>query len=146
MLELEREGKTEFTRSGSWLGHDPDRKVRGDWQMRFHFLAPQRAESTSPGRSAIPPRRRAEPEDLAVDVFDEGAEIYVIAVLPGISEDEIGIRVNGRHLVLQGGRGDWSYYKEVSLPAAVDGARVQTKLRHGVLEVRLPKLEERGIE
>lgn len=73
-----------------------------------------------------------------VDVFDEGQEIVVTAELPGASEGEITIDLQGDVLTIKS-EGERHYAKEVPLPARVDAGSLQKKYNNGVLEVRARK-------
>jgi len=74
-----------------------------------------------------------------VDVFDEKDHILVIAELPGVSEEEIKIDVEGDILKLTASSKDRKYAKEVLLPAKVKREGMKCVYRNGVLEVTLPK-------
>ena len=74
-----------------------------------------------------------------VDVFDEKDHILAIAELPGVSEDEIKIDVEGDILKLTASNKDRKYAKEVLLPAKVKREGMKCVYRNGVLEVTLLK-------
>jgi len=74
-----------------------------------------------------------------VDVFDEKDHILVIAELPGVSEDEVKIDVEGDILKLTASNKDRKYAKEVLLPAKVNKEGVKSIYKNGILEVTLPK-------
>lgn len=76
-------------------------------------------------------------EPLA-DVFDEETEVVVVAELPGASEEEISIAVEGRLLKIET-KGEIHYAKEVELPASVQAAPAKKVYRNGLLEIRLTK-------
>lgn len=73
-----------------------------------------------------------------VDVFDEENEILVVAEMPGASEKEIAVEIDGRTLSLSA-EGDHRYAKEVELPAKVDPKPVRKVYRNGLLEMRFTK-------
>ena len=74
-----------------------------------------------------------------VDVFDEKDHILVIAELPGVSEEEIKIDVEGDILKLTASNKDRKYAKEVLLPAKVKREGMKSIYRNGILEITLPK-------
>jgi HSP20 family protein len=74
-----------------------------------------------------------------IDVFDEKDHILVIAELPGVSEDEIKIDVEGDILKLTASNKDRKYAKEVLLPAKVKKKGMESTYRNGILEITLPK-------
>lgn len=90
----------------------------------------------------------------AVDVR-EAAEGYTIELdLPGLTEKDVEVTLEGKHLTIKGERkapegggytrrerGFGAFERVFHLPDDVDGARVQAKARHGVLTVTLPRAE-----
>jgi Molecular chaperone (small heat shock protein) len=74
-----------------------------------------------------------------VDVFDEKDHILVIAELPGVSEDEIKIDVEGDILKLTASNKDRKYAKEVLLSSKVKREGMKSIYKNGILEVTLPK-------
>jgi HSP20 family protein len=75
-----------------------------------------------------------------VDVFDEGADMHVVAELPGVEEREVAVELNGDVLAIETA-GERRYAKEVLLPAPGDPASLRTSYRNGILEVRVRKAE-----
>jgi len=74
-----------------------------------------------------------------VDVFDEKDHILVIAELPGVSEQEIKIDVEGDILKLSASNRDRKYAKEILLPAKVKKEGMKSTYKNGILEVTLLK-------
>jgi HSP20 family protein len=88
---------------------------------------------------------------------DNGDELLLVADLPGVSEKDLEISLEGDVLTihLQGDRQTPSGYKlvrserpsmrmvrQIELPVRVDVDDLQATLRDGVLELRLPKAKE----
>jgi HSP20 family molecular chaperone IbpA len=99
------------------------------------------------GTYAVPP----------VDVFEDEACITVLADLPGVARDSLGVRVDGDNLVIEGtaqvpGPTDLqlvhteaqvpAYRREFALSRELDATRIEAQLKDGVLRVRIPKAEE----
>ena len=101
---------------------------------------------------------RAESEflhPLHLDVADSGDAFTVHAEVPGFSAKELEVGVDPHHLTITGKRetreahtGKKTIYKEqcsdqiyraIDLPAEVDTSKVTATLKHGVLELSLPK-------
>jgi HSP20 family protein len=92
-----------------------------------------------------------------LNVWEDDANFYVEAELPGLSLDKLEIFVaDGNLLTIQGQRqpsavasGTWhrqergfgKFGRQVQLPSDVDANRVEAKLEQGVLRVTLPKNE-----
>jgi HSP20 family protein len=80
----------------------------------------------------------AEIREPLVDLFDEEAELVVVAELPGVSEDEISIAIQGDILILET-TGARKFARDVLLPSVVDETHFQQVYRNGILEIRLKK-------
>ena len=88
------------------------------------------------------PRIREEREPL-VDVYVTNGEVKVIAELPGVNKEDIQLHGTEDTLTISVDTPERKYYKEVKLPAKVDPKEAKTSYKNGVLEVTLPKKEER---
>jgi HSP20 family protein len=91
----------------------------------------------------------------AVNVWEEGDDLYAEAEVPGLTGEDLSISVVGRELTISGerkDRGDETTYHRrergtgaftriIRLPFDVDSSRVQANLRDGVLQITLPKSE-----
>ena len=95
----------------------------------------------------------------AVDIFeDANQEIVLRAELPGLSKEDIDVRVENNTLTLKGERKHESEVKQeqyhriertfgsfsrtFTLPPTVDANRINAEYRNGVLTVTLPLREE----
>jgi HSP20 family protein len=99
----------------------------------------------------------AEPEvehDWGLDVEDRDDEVVVRAEVPGFEPDELDVQVSGRLLTISaqnvetGWRKGNGYSRRavavqrvVKLPEGVDSSRIAARLRNGILNVHLPKVE-----
>jgi len=109
-------------------------------------------EGVRPGANA---QRWVPPMDLV-----EADEYFVLkADLPGLSEDEVAIEVQDNVLTISGSRQaeherkeqGWfrlersygSFSRSLTLPDGIDPEKVEASFDRGVLEVRIPKPEER---
>ena len=98
------------------------------------------------------------PWSPSLDIYEEKDSLIVKADLPGLSEKDIDISIQGDTLTIRGERKQETETKEkdfyrceriygafqrsVTLPYPVDQSKVKATYKHGVLEVRLPKAEE----
>ena len=104
-----------------------------------------RTPATLPPNGSIPrmARRRTEADDArepAVDMFDEGDTLIVVAQLPGVREPAAHWSFrDARHLTIRADAADRKYAKELELPAAVDEAATVSSFANGVLELTLWK-------
>jgi HSP20 family protein len=109
----------------------------------------------------------AETESLAtsgwrpsVDIFEQGSQYVLRADLPGVAPDGVEIEVEGDVLTLRGERKSdpavdrESYLRierpqgkfsvQVTLPPSVERSAIRASQRDGVLDVVLPKKEDRA--
>jgi HSP20 family protein len=92
-----------------------------------------------------------------VDVFEDDAGITLLADLPGVSRDRLGVRVDGENLIIEGtaatigpkdmqlvyGEAQYpSYRRQFTLSRELDSSRIEASLKDGVLKLAIPKLEE----
>jgi len=88
------------------------------------------------------PQIKEEREPL-VDVYTTNGEVKVIAELPGVEKEDIQLHGTEDSLTISVDTPERKYYKEVKLPAKVNPKEAKTRYKNGVLEVTLPKEEER---
>ncbi|MEM3085394.1 MAG: archaeal heat shock protein Hsp20 [Nitrososphaerales archaeon] len=70
-----------------------------------------------------------------IDIISSGAEIKVVAELPGVNKEDIQIRATENELILQTGGQGRKYYKEIDLPEIVDPNSARSTYKNGILEV-----------
>lgn len=121
-----------------------------DWEHPFY------------GLSLFPSLKRTSAEENylpAIDVSEEKDKLVVTADLPGLKKDEIDISVDGSILTIRGERKSekeekdknyhrverayGSFQRSVDLGTAVDEENVKAKYNNGVLEVTLPKTDQK---
>ncbi len=92
-----------------------------------------------------------------VDVFENESGITLLADLPGVSRDRLGVRVDGDSLFIEatatpsgpdnlelvyGEARIPSYRRQFTLSRELDASRIEASLKDGVLRLTIPKLEE----
>lgn len=93
----------------------------------------------------------------AVDMFEEGGNLVVKAELPGITKENISLRIVDNNLILSGEksteekiersnylrleRSHGSFSRTLSLPDGLDTEHIKASFTDGVLEVRIPRTE-----
>jgi HSP20 family protein len=94
-----------------------------------------------------------------VDIYEVGDEIVLLAELPQVKQKEIELRIDENELVIAGERklmkdvegGNWSrverfygpFERRFLLPVKVDKEAISATFCRGVLEVHLPKIEDK---
>lgn len=85
-------------------------------------------------------RRRREP---LVDVMEHEAEIEVIAELPGVEKEDIGLHLfEGREVLIDVDTSQRRYHKKIGLPSDVAG-KPRVTYKNGVLKVVFKKAKEK---
>jgi HSP20 family protein len=90
----------------------------------------------------------------AVDVFEDASGITLLADMPGVSKEDLELKVEGEALLIEGGmqqrmpEGLEAIYAEVRVPRfrrsftlsrELDTTRIEANLKDGVLNLRIPK-------
>jgi HSP20 family protein len=90
----------------------------------------------------------------AVDVYEDDAGITLLADMPGVTREQLELKVEGDSLLVEGGvraltpEGLEAVYAEVRVPRyrrtfalsrELDSARIDASLKDGVLTLRIPK-------
>lgn len=94
-----------------------------------------------------------------VDILETGKEVILLAELPGVSREDIDIQIEGDILILKGERkfekeaDQENYYRmecsygvfrrAFTLPQSIRKNEIQARFEQGVLEIRLPKEEQK---
>jgi HSP20 family protein len=136
------------------------------WRIRqfdpFRELSDMRAEINQAFETYFGGRPRMAPSERAwappIDVYETREQLVVTVELPGVPEKDIHLSMTGDVLSLRGQRGiaaevpqenyhrieRWSgtFERHVQLPIPVQAEKIRASYRDGVLEIRLPKLEE----
>lgn len=92
-----------------------------------------------------------------VDIYEDDSGITLLADLPGVGRDRLGVRVDGDTLTIEGtadvagprqmelvyGEAQPAVYRrEFSLSRELDASRIEAQLKDGVLRLSIPKAEE----
>lgn len=92
----------------------------------------------------------------AVDIFENEAGITLVADMPGVSKERLGVRVDGEELLIEGSAevdvpdNLELLHREVRTPLfrrsftlsrELDAAKIEATLKDGVLRLHVPKAE-----
>ncbi len=90
-----------------------------------------------------------------VDIYETADGLTVVADLPGVSKENVDVRVENGVLTIAGKVTHMSpgyslykefellnFYRQFELSDLVDQSRISANLKHGVLSVHLPKAEQ----
>ena len=124
-------------------------RLQNDFDRLFHLSRPVFADSDAEALNGWAP---------AVDIYEDQEGITLTAELPGLSAQDIDLRVENNTLTLKGERRlekedkrdnyrrveryYGTFTRSFALPATVDTERIQAESKNGVLKVFLPRREE----
>lgn len=77
-----------------------------------------------------------EVREPVVDVFEEESHVLIVAEMPGISEEEVQIEVEGDLLIITAAHGEKQYRKEILLSANFAREKMQVTCNNGVVEIK----------
>ena len=84
----------------------------------------------------------------AVDLYEDDANYFVRAEIPGFSKKDLQVELESDRLVLQGERKEMgedkstvSFQRSVSLPSTIEAEKIAAKYENGLLTVTVPKAE-----
>ncbi len=104
----------------------------------------------------VPSFWRASESGPKTNLYDTGEAFEVRVEVPGIAKEDLAIKIQGNYLELSGSRklavpegyavhrrerGESTFTRSFTLPAEVDGDKVDAQLKDGVLVLTLPKAE-----
>lgn len=136
--------------------------LRGDGGSQLESAGDGQSEMTQEraGRQALQVgAQQTTPVLPAVDIFEDDAGVTIMADLPGVSKERLGVRVDGDNLVIEGAAeagdlassGDMEiiygevlnpfYRRSFTLSRDLDAGRIEANLSHGVLKLVIPKAE-----
>jgi HSP20 family protein len=134
-------GSGEFVRHGEFKPSGFGDKARGVYGVRVRMGAGGQA-SFEPFGNIRPTAKGAEVSEVRepmVDVFDEDGVVLVVAEMPGASEADITMTVEGSVLKLRAD-GEHRYAKDVTLPAKTEPEPARKVYRNGLIELRFNKI------
>lgn len=89
-----------------------------------------------------------------VDIAENSQEILLVADLPGVSTDNLSIRLDGNELSIETtrtskqegvllfqGYEDLDFARTFKVPNTIDTSKIDADIKNGVLTIHLPKLE-----
>ena len=98
------------------------------------------------------PQRHLRPP---VDIYDTPEALVLMADLPGVSKENLDVRVDDKMLTIQAKAEDavpgdpiyrefelGSFFRQFELGEEIDTQRINAELKHGVMTLTLPKAEK----
>src|SRR5213594_3312225 len=136
--------------SGTLMNREPFRDIQNEMNRLFDsFFGRPLGTATGTGSRAWMP---------VVDMYETKDDLILSFELPGVREKEVSLSITGDLLTVRGERGlnrdltDESHHhvervhgkfeRSVRLPVSVQAEKVKATYRDGVLEVKLPKVDE----
>lgn len=130
----------------------------GDASARYSGAL--QSPATAQGQLAARSAKSLQPEPVAmrpaVDIFEDEGGVTLLADMPGVSREQLQVRVDGETLwiegtatVVQAGNIELlhgelltpHYRRSFTLSRDLDASHIEARLQHGVLRLRIPKSE-----
>ncbi len=108
--------------------------------------------------SAFGGEENAEEAQLSVDVYNTPTEIVIKTMVPGVKPEDLDVSITRDSVTIRGERNEdrtvssedyihqelfWGvFYREIPLPEEIDVDEAEAIERHGLLILRLPKLDK----
>lgn len=118
----------------------------------------QTTQNRAPTQSTQQQQQQQQPFVVPpVDVFEDDHTITLLADLPGVTRDQLHVRVDGEALVIEAtaaisgpenlqlayGEAQYpAYRRQFTLSRELDASRIEARLADGVLRLTIPKAEE----
>ena len=77
-----------------------------------------------------------------VDVYDEGAELLVVADLPGVPKEAVELKCDGEVLTVSASGERREYDERIRLPARVDEHSASATFNNGILQATFRKVDD----
>ena len=140
LAEKAEEVGGQLRRQGTIRGKGGTKDIRGVYGFNIRTGIGKRTKIEPFGNIKTTPKgpEVTETREPLVDVLDEKNHISVIAELPGIDEKDIKLDLKEDILVLEAGKGERKYKKEILLPSPAEKEE-STVFKNGVLELKFKK-------
>lgn len=79
--------------------------------------------------------------DAHVSVYDEDGSVRVVADLPGVDKDSLGVKCDGRTVTISAATDHRDFEERIDLPARVDEHSASASFNNGVLEISFDRAE-----
>ena len=92
----------------------------------------ERSERTRAGRERVPP----------VDIYENEHELLLVADVPGVSSEQLNLRIEPPELRIEGraaGEDASTWVRAFNIDERIAASEVTAQLKNGVLTIRLPK-------
>ncbi len=84
-----------------------------------------------------------EEREPLVDIINANGEIKIIVELPGVEKEDIKLSGTENKLTISVEAPERKYFKEIEMPSKIEPKKAKTSYKNGVLEVTVPKIEEK---
>lgn len=91
-------------------------------------------------------KKRKEKENIqepSCDIFEEAEEILILIELPGVSQDDISIKQEGKDLLVKANHQTGRYEKKIRVPEKATGMPSYS-FKNGILRIQLKKESEQS--
>ncbi|QSG05181.1 Hsp20/alpha crystallin family protein [Halapricum desulfuricans] len=80
--------------------------------------------------------------DIHLDIYEADDEVRVVADVPGVEKDAIGLKCDGEELTIDAAGPEREYFERVQLPVSVDEHSASATYNNGILEVTFQRRDD----
>jgi len=109
----------------------------------FHMVI--QGDNIPPEFPDSPAYQSRDSDEKVAEVHRIGDDVKVVVEMPGVSEEDLNIRLDGQDLMIDAAGSMRTYHTHAEIPP-VDHGSLQHSIRNGVLEVTMRVLPEKEIQ
>ena len=135
-----------LSQSGEIKGLDPGGKARGVYGVSFKTGLGERGQEQVKVEPFGNIRRQPSGEPVIdetreplVDVHEEDDHVLVLAEIPGVSKENVELKLSADRLTIFAERGEVTYRKEVVLPEEFPEEQMAWECNNGILKIRFDR-------
>ncbi|MES3516874.1 MAG: Hsp20/alpha crystallin family protein [Natronomonas sp.] len=80
--------------------------------------------------------------DAHVSIYEDEKTVRVVADLPGVEKDDIGIKCDGKTVTIAAGSNHRDYEERIDLPVRVDEHSAEATFNNSILEITFERAED----
>ena len=139
------------------------KKETKEKEKKFEIKVKEEAGELQPARQSFALQNLGGPEgQLTVDVYQTDKEIVIQSAIAGIRPEDLDISIENDMVIIRGNRerpfekDERNYFyqecywgrfsREIVIPDEIDGSRIETSIKQGILTIRMPKIEKEKVK
>ncbi|MFU2207282.1 Hsp20/alpha crystallin family protein [Solidesulfovibrio sp. C21] len=131
----------ELKRSGTFSGQGQGKGLKGVYGFSVKMGLGDQDIKVEPFGNVHPAEEAEEAEvqeirEPVVDIFEEADHLLVVAEMPGISSEDVSLKVTDDLLTIEAVTDDKKYRKELLLPGSYPREKMEVSCNNGILRIK----------